>query len=38
VAGFWYKAHVEERFMLKHFGPEYQGYRRETRALIPFVL
>jgi len=38
VAGFWYKAHIEERFMLEHFGPEYECYRRETKALIPFVL
>ena len=36
VAGFWYKARLEERFMMQHFGPEYQGYRRETTALIPF--
>jgi protein-S-isoprenylcysteine O-methyltransferase Ste14 len=37
VAGFWYKAHVEERFMLEHFGPEYERYRRQTKALVPFV-
>jgi len=38
VAGLWYKARIEERFMEEHFGPEYQGYRRATKALIPFVL
>jgi protein-S-isoprenylcysteine O-methyltransferase Ste14 len=38
VAALWYKARIEERLMLEHFGPEYECYRRETKALVPFVL
>lgn len=35
----WYvKSRHEERFMVKRFGAEYEGYRRDTWALIPFIL
>lgn len=32
------KSLVEERFMLDQFGEQYARYRREVKALIPFVL
>lgn len=32
------KSRMEERFMVKEFGSEYEDYRRRTRALVPFVL
>jgi protein-S-isoprenylcysteine O-methyltransferase Ste14 len=38
VAGFARKIVLEERFMIAQFGDEYRNYRRETRALIPFVV
>ena len=38
IAAFWQKARIEERFMLEHFGSEYERYRHETKALIPFLL
>jgi protein-S-isoprenylcysteine O-methyltransferase Ste14 len=33
--GFWIKSRMEEGFMRKAFGPEYQEYSRSTGALIP---
>jgi protein-S-isoprenylcysteine O-methyltransferase Ste14 len=33
--GFWIKSRMEEGFMRKTFGPEYQEYSRSTGALIP---
>ncbi len=33
--GFWIKSRMEEGFMLKTFGPEYEEYSRSTGALIP---
>lgn len=38
AVGFWYKLRTEERFMLQQFGEEYEQYRMQVRALIPFVL
>jgi protein-S-isoprenylcysteine O-methyltransferase Ste14 len=38
AAGLWYKLRMEEEFMLQQFGDEYQIYRTQVRALIPFVL
>ena len=38
AAGFHLKAAVEEKFMTQQFGSEYQQYRQQTKALIPFVL
>jgi protein-S-isoprenylcysteine O-methyltransferase Ste14 len=32
-----YKSRVEEAFMIEAFGAEYEQYRREVRALVPFV-
>ncbi|MGD0364228.1 MAG: isoprenylcysteine carboxylmethyltransferase family protein [Bryobacteraceae bacterium] len=37
-AGWWMKSRVEESFMVDRFGAEYTGYRREVKAIIPFVL
>lgn len=34
----WGKSQIEERFLLDQFGAEYAQYRREVKALIPFVL
>jgi protein-S-isoprenylcysteine O-methyltransferase Ste14 len=33
--GFWIKSRMEEGFMRKTFGPEYDEYSRSTWALIP---
>ena len=35
--GLWIKSRMEERFMLKTFGAEYEDYSRSTGALIPKV-
>jgi len=32
-----YKSRVEEVFMIEAFGAEYEQYRREVKALVPFV-
>ncbi len=37
VAGWKYKANVEERFMTTQFGERYERYRREVKGLIPFI-
>jgi protein-S-isoprenylcysteine O-methyltransferase Ste14 len=37
IAGFWIKIRVEERLMMQHFGEQYIVYRREVKALVPFV-
>lgn len=37
-AGFWWKSRTEEAFMIQEFGDQYARYRREVKALIPFVL
>lgn len=37
VAGLWLKMLVEERIMVQWFGEEYVQYRREVRALAPFL-
>jgi protein-S-isoprenylcysteine O-methyltransferase Ste14 len=36
--GLWLKMGTEESFMIQQFGDQYQRYRREVKALIPFVL
>lgn len=36
--GFWLKLRTEESFMIQQFGDQYRRYRREVKALIPFVL
>lgn len=35
---FWIKLQQEETLMLRHFPDQYPAYRKEVRALIPFVL
>jgi protein-S-isoprenylcysteine O-methyltransferase Ste14 len=35
LAGFWVKLDIEERFMRKTFGGQYQEYARTTGALVP---
>lgn len=37
-AALHFKLRREERWMTERFGHQYQAYRRETRALVPFVL
>ena len=37
-ATWWVKSHVEEEFMTRQFGDAYVAYRREVKALIPYVL
>ncbi len=38
LAAFLGKIREEERFLLEEFGEAYEQYRREVRALIPFLL
>ena len=33
--GFWIKSRMEEKFMRKTFGPEYEDYSKSTGGLIP---
>jgi protein-S-isoprenylcysteine O-methyltransferase Ste14 len=34
----WLKARAEERFLGEQFGARYEAYRRDVKALIPFLL
>lgn len=36
--GFWIKLGQEERLLLRHFPDAYLVYRREVKALVPFVI
>lgn len=36
--GFWIKLNQEERLMLRHFPDSYPAYRREVKALVPFLI
>jgi protein-S-isoprenylcysteine O-methyltransferase Ste14 len=38
TTGFWIKLSQEERLLLRHFPDAYPVYRREVKALIPFVI
>jgi len=38
LAGFTVKFRMEEKFLEEEFGEEYARYRREVKALIPYVL
>ncbi|MDE2290542.1 MAG: isoprenylcysteine carboxylmethyltransferase family protein [Elusimicrobia bacterium] len=38
VATYWRKLHVEEEFLRSRFGEEYDRYRAEVKALVPFVV
>jgi protein-S-isoprenylcysteine O-methyltransferase Ste14 len=35
---FWVKSQTEEQFMMQQFGEQYLQYRRQVRALIPYIL
>ena len=34
---FWLKLQVEEQFMTGQFGAEYTAYKRDVKALVPFI-
>lgn len=36
--GFWIKLNQEEKLLLRHFPEAYPNYRREVKALVPFVV
>jgi protein-S-isoprenylcysteine O-methyltransferase Ste14 len=36
--GFWIKLGQEERLLVRHFTEAYPNYRREVKALIPFIV
>jgi protein-S-isoprenylcysteine O-methyltransferase Ste14 len=36
--GFWIKLRQEERLLLRHFPDAYPNYRRDVKALVPFVI
>ena len=36
--GFWIKLKGEEELMLRHFPDQYPAYRREVKAIVPFIL
>jgi protein-S-isoprenylcysteine O-methyltransferase Ste14 len=38
AVGFWIKLSQEERLLLRHFPNEYPAYRKQVKALVPFVL
>lgn len=38
LVGLWRKLELEERWMIETFGDAYLRYRKQVRALIPFVL
>src|SRR6185503_845520 len=35
LAAVWYRIQVEERALLRYFGPAYQGYASRTKRLLP---
>jgi protein-S-isoprenylcysteine O-methyltransferase Ste14 len=37
IPAFWMKLRAEERLMTRHFPTEYPAYKKQTKALIPFV-
>lgn len=37
-AGLWIKLKEEEMLMEKHFPNEYPAYRKQVKALVPFVI
>ena len=37
IAAYLRKIRIEEKRLLAHFGQDYEDYRRDVRALIPFV-
>jgi len=36
--GFWIKLRQEEQLMLRYFPDQYPGYRKQVKALVPFVI
>lgn len=36
--GFWIKLNQEETLMLRHFPDDYPTYRKQVKALVPFVI
>jgi protein-S-isoprenylcysteine O-methyltransferase Ste14 len=38
LVGFRVKSKLEERFMIEQFGREYEEYRQQSWALVPYVL
>ncbi len=36
--GFWIKLNQEERLLVRHFPDDYPAYKREVKALVPFVI
>jgi len=36
--GFWIKLKQEERLMLQHFPDQYPAYRKNVKALVPFII
>ena len=36
--GFWIKLSQEERLLMRHFPESYPVYKREVKALVPFVI
>jgi len=38
TAALWRKLRMEERWLTEEFGQRYADYRKQTRALIPFIL
>ncbi|HLX95691.1 MAG TPA: isoprenylcysteine carboxylmethyltransferase family protein [Verrucomicrobiae bacterium] len=36
--GFWIKLKQEERLMLRHFPGQYPAYKKQVKALVPFVI
>ncbi len=37
-AGFWIKLKQEESLLLRHFPDEYPAYKKQVKALVPFVI
>jgi protein-S-isoprenylcysteine O-methyltransferase Ste14 len=37
-SGFWVKLRQEETLLLRHFPDTYPAYRKEVKALVPFIL
>jgi protein-S-isoprenylcysteine O-methyltransferase Ste14 len=38
AAAFWIKLKEEEKLLLRHFPEEYPVYKKQVRALVPFVI
>ena len=38
TTAFWIKLKQEERLMLRHFPEQYPAYKKQVKALVPFVI